>query len=112
MPIGNDAASIAAQIEFIRPNLEMLTLLSSVFWKRVSTRTDVKPVSNRPARIPFQPFTGGAFRVANFDGNDLGRGSGPQEVPGSLSCVSFLQASEYTALAEYATDSDGKPIQK
>ena len=111
MPIGNNSQAIAAQSEFLRPNLEMLALLSSVLWKRISTRTDVKAVSNRPSRIPFQPLTGGLFRAAQFDGQDLGLGSGPTEAPGYLSCVSFLQASQYTALAEWATDSDEKAIQ-
>ncbi len=109
--VGNNAQAIASQIEWTRPELEALMLMSSVLWKRIGTRTDVKPVSNRPCRIPFQPATGGLFRTANFDGGDLGRGSGPAEVPGYLSCVSFLQATEYTALADYATDSDTKAIQ-
>jgi hypothetical protein len=109
--VGNNAQAIASQIEWTRPELEPLMLMSSVLWKRINTRTDVKPVSNRPCRIPFQPATGGLFRVANFDGGDLGRGSGPAEVPGYLSCVSFLQATEYTALADYATDSDSKAVQ-
>ena len=111
MPIGNVGQSIAAQSEFIRPELEMLALLSSVLWKRIGVRTDVKAVSNRPARIPFQPLTGGLFRTGSFDGGDLGLGSGPTEAPGYLSCVSFLQASQYTALAEWSTDSDEKAIQ-
>ena len=111
MAVGNNAQAIASQIEWTRPELEPLMLMSSVLWKRINTRTDVKPVSNRPCRIPFQPATGGLFRVANFDGGDLGRGSGPAEVPGYLSCVSFLQATEYTALADYATDSDTKAVQ-
>ncbi len=111
MATGNNAQAIASQIEWTRNELEPLMLMSSVLWKRINTKTDVKPVSNRPCRIPFNPATGGLFRVANFDGGDLGRGSGPAEVPGYLSCVSFLQATEYTALADYATDSDTKAVQ-
>ncbi len=111
MAAGNNSQAIAAQIEWTRNELEPLMLMSSVLWKEIGTKTDVKPVSNRPCRIPFNPATGGLFRVANFDGGDLGRGSGPAEVPGYLSCVSFLQATEYTALADYATDSDTKAVQ-
>ena len=109
--VGNNAQAIASQIEWTRTELEPLMLMSSVLWKEIGTRTDVKPVSNRPTRIPFHPAAGGLFRVGQFDGGDLGRGSGPAEVPGYLSCVSFLQATEYTALADYATDSDSKAIQ-
>jgi len=110
MPTGSNAQSIAAQIEWTRPDLEMLTMLSSVFWKRIQ-KSKIKAVSTRPSRIPYQPATGGLFGVWNADGADMERGSGPQEVPGYISCVSFLQATEYTALAEYGTDSSEKAIQ-
>lgn len=108
---GNNAAAIAAQAEFLRPQLEGLMMFSSIFWSRIKTRTDVKAVSNRPARIPFNPLTAADFRAADFDGGDLGLGSAPTEVPGYLSCVSFVQGSQYTRLAEWATDSDEKAIQ-
>jgi len=110
--IASVSAAIASQHEYLRPNLEELALLSGTLWKRINARTDIKAISNRPARIPFQPLTGGIFRTGSalFDGNDMGQGSGPQETFGTLSCVSFLQASEYTALTEYSTDSDEKAI--
>jgi hypothetical protein len=110
MAIAQVAQSIASQQEFLRPNLELLYMASARLWKRIKTRTDIKPVSNRPARIPFEALSGGKFRTANFDGGDLGQGSGPTEVFGNLSCTSFLQASQYTALTEWATDGDEKAI--
>jgi hypothetical protein len=111
MPLGNNAAAIAAQVEAIRPKLEPLMLMSSVFWGRLEARTDMTPVSSRPTRVPTQPIGGGQFRVGDFNGGDLGLGSGPQEVPGYLSCASYLQASQYTAQAEWSTDSSAKAIQ-
>src|SRR5471032_1645721 len=113
MSIANVSQAIASQHEFLRPNLEELAMLGGVLWKRINARTDVKAVSNRPARIPLLPLTGGIFRTGSnlFDGGDMGTGSGPTETFGTLSCVSFLQASEYTALTEYSTDSDEKAIQ-
>src|SRR6516162_2718092 len=113
MAIANVSQAIASQHEYLRPQLEELALLSGTLWKRIQARTDIKAVSNRPARIPFQPLTGGKFRTgANlFAGSDMGTGSGPTEAFGTLSCASFLQASEYTALTEYSTDSDEKAIQ-
>jgi hypothetical protein len=111
MAIGNNASSFGAQAEYIRPKLEMLTLISSVLYKRINTRTDIKPVSTRPARIPFQPLSQGGMKIGNFDGQDLGLGSAPVETYGSLSCVSLLQPSQYTFLAEWANDSDTKSIQ-
>lgn len=108
---GNAAAAIAAQIEFIRPELENLVLDSSVFWKRLTQRTDVKPVSGRPSRIPFMTAGAAAFRTFNPDGGAMGTGIGPQEAPGYLSTFAYLQASEYTAQAVWTTDSDEKAIQ-
>lgn len=111
MAIGNNASSFGAQAEYIRPKLEMLTLVSSVLYKRINVRTDVKPVSTRPARIPLQPLSQGGMKIGAFDGSDLGLGSAPVETYGSLSCASLLQPSQYTFLAEWANDADVKSIQ-
>ena len=111
MAQGNNAAAIAAQVEAIRPDLETNFLLASVVWGRMEARTDLTPVSSRPTRVPFNPIGGGRFGVGNFDGSDMGTGTGPQEVPGYLPCASYLQASQYTAEAEWATDSSTKAVQ-
>lgn len=111
MSNGNNAASIAAQIEAIRPELPELMLLQSVLWGRFQARTDMTAVGSRPTRVPTQPITGGLFGVFGPDGSDMGLGSGPQEVPGYLSCAYYLQASQYTAQAEWSTDSSAKAIQ-
>lgn len=111
MPIGNVAAAVPTQKEYVVPKLEKLALAGSRLWKYMKLNTKIKPISNRPARIPMQPLTAGKFRVGQFDGGDNGRGSGPQTVPATVSCVSFLQASEWTAQAEYTTDSDEKAIE-
>lgn len=104
------ANNIASQIEYIRPELEALTLMSSVLWKRIKVRTDVKAVSDRPARIPFEVLSGAQFRVADFDGGDMGTGSALQEQFGNLSCTSFLQCTQYTAQSEWSTDGNEKAI--
>lgn len=110
MGIASVSQTIASQHEFLRPELELLYMASARLWSRIKARTDIKPVSNRPARIPFEALSGGKFRSWNPDGGDMGLGSGPTEVYGTLSCVYFLQASQYTALAEWSTDSDEKAI--
>ena len=110
MSIASVSQSMASQHEFLRPELELLYMVSSRLWSRIKARTDIKPVSNRPARIPFEALSGGKFRAWNPDGGDMGQGSGPTETFGTLSCVYFLQASQYTALAEWSTDSDEKAI--
>ena len=113
MPSGSVSQNIASQIEYLRDTLEELVLLNGVLWKRINKSTDIKAISNRPARIPFNVLTGGIFRTGQnlFDGNDLGRGSAPTQTFGTLSAVSFVQASEYTSLSEFSTDSDEKAIE-
>lgn len=110
MATGNNAASQAAQIEAIRPQMAQIMLLSSILWGKMEERTDLTAVSSRPTRVPIQPITGGAFSVGQFDGQDMGTGSGPQEVTGYLSCAFYLQASQYTALSAWATDTSGKSV--
>jgi hypothetical protein len=110
MSVASVSQSIASQHEFLRPELELLYMASSRLWSRIKTRTDVKAVSNRPARIPFETLSGGKFRSWNPDGGDMGQGSGPAQAYGTLSCTYFLQASQYTALTQWSTDSDEKAI--
>ncbi|MGH9343299.1 MAG: hypothetical protein ACRD19_06005 [Terriglobia bacterium] len=110
MSVASVSQTIASQHEFLRPELELLYMASSRLWSRIKARTDIQPVSNRPSRIPFEALSGGKFRAWNPDGGDMGQGSGPTEVYGTLSCVYFLQASQYTSLAESSTDSDEKAI--
>ena len=86
-----------------------MLVLASTLWKCIKTRTDVKAISNRPTRIPFQVQTGGKF-VFGSDG-DMGRGSVPTTVYGNLSCVLFLQASGVHCTSEYSTDSNEKAIE-
>jgi hypothetical protein len=103
--------TLATQQEWVRPELEDLALSASVLWKRFSKNTQVKPVSNRPSRIPTMPSRGGKPRVGNLDGGDLGLGSGPTTVPGQLTTTTFVMAWSYTKEAELATDSDEKAIE-
>lgn len=111
MSIANAAQALATEQEYVRPELEYLCLSASVFWKRVQKNTSVKPVSDRPTRVPTVPSGGGKPRVANLNGGDLGIGSGPTTVPGQLTTTAFSHAFSYTAQAEYATDSDEKAIE-
>lgn len=112
MAAGNAAQTIASQQEWVRPELEDLSLVASTLWKRIEKSTKVKPVSNRPFRLPTMPVQGAKFRTGNLlDGADMGRGSASVQVPGTGTCVTYIQASEYTAESEYATDSDEKAIE-
>ena len=110
MAAGNNANTIASQREYLRDKLEETFLLSSVLWSRIQARTDIKPVSSRPSRIPFTPIPTASFRQVNPDGGALGVGDAPQEVFGQLSCVYFAQGGAYTAQSEYATTGDSRAI--
>jgi hypothetical protein len=110
MPPGTNANTIASQREYLRDKLEETFLLSSIFWSRLQARTDIKPVSSRPARIPFVPIPTAAFGQFNPNGGPLGVGDGPQEVYGQLSCVYFRQGGAYTAQSEWATEGDSRSI--
>ena len=104
MSIATVANDIASQIEFVRPEVPVLSLMASRLWKLIGERTDVELTSDRPARIPVQPLTGNKFRSGSvFDGQDMGQGSGPVQAFGTLPPVSFLQCTQYTALAEWST---------
>src|ERR1700744_5883296 len=111
MAIANAAQALASEQEWVRPELEDLALSSSILWKRFGKNTQVKPVSDRPSRIPTMPSRGGKPRVGNMNGGDMGIGSGPTQVPGQLTTTCFIHAFSYTAQAEYATDSDEKAIE-
>lgn len=86
-------------------------LTSSIFWGRTEVATDVTPVSTRATRIPTLQSPGGQFSVGGFDGQQLGRGSAPQEIAASASVASYLQASEWTLEADWGNDSSAKSIQ-
>ena len=113
MPIGSASSAVAAMQEKMWDTVEELVMLQGVLFKRIEKSTEVTAISNRPARIGFEVSTGGIFRTgANlFDNAGMGRGSAPILAYGNLSAVSFLQATEYTALAEYATDSTEKAVE-
>lgn len=111
MAIANAAQALASEQEYVRPELEDLALSASVLWKRIGKNTQVKPVSDRPSRIPTMPSRGGKPRVGSMNGADMGIGSGPTQIPGQLTTVCYIHAFSYTAQAEYATDSDEKAIE-
>src|SRR5580658_955853 len=109
--IANSMQALASEQEYVRPELEDLSLSASVLRKRIQKNTSVKPVSDRPSRIPTMPSLGGKPRVGNMNGADMGIGSGPIQVPGQITPVCYIHAFSYTKQAEYATDSDEKAIE-
>jgi hypothetical protein len=111
MAVADVSQSLALQQEYVRPELEDLSLSASVLWKRIEENTKIKAVSNRPSRVPTMPIRGGKGRRGSLDGGDMGIGSGPQTVPGTVSPVTLIYAASYTKLSELATDTDEKAIE-
>lgn len=110
MSIATVSNTIASQYEHVEKEEEELYLNNGPLWKRMDADKQVQQISGRPARQTYEVLSGAKMRVGNFDGASLGRGSGPTQVYGELSSVYYTQASEYTALADYTTDSDEKAI--
>lgn len=111
MAVADVSQSLALQQEYVRPELEDLSLDASVLWKRIEENTKIQAVSTRPSRVPTMPIRGGKGRRGSLDGADMGIGSGPQTVPGTVSPVTLIYAASYTKLAELATDTDEKAIE-
>ena len=110
MGVASVDQTLALQQEWVRPELEDLSLSASVLWKRFKN-TQTKSVSNRLARVPTMPSRGGKPRVGNLDGGDLGLGSGPTTIPGQVTTTTLVMAWSYTKETEYATDSNEKAIE-
>jgi len=87
MAVADVSQAIASMQEHVRPELVDLSLSASTLWKRIEENTKIKAVSTRPFRIPTMPIRGGKGRRGSLDNQDMGVGSGPQEVPGTGSCV-------------------------
>jgi len=111
-PIGNGAAEVAAELEKVRDKLPELFAVEDTFFNLVNERTQKDKVSYRPERIPFQISNGVKGRGGSLlDGQDLGRGGGPQLAFGSMAPVEFDWIIEWTKHAEIATNSREKSIE-
>ena len=112
MPVGNGAAEVAMELEKVRDKLPELFAVEDTFFNLVNERTKKDKVSYRPERIPFQVSNGVKGRGGSLlDGQDLGRGGGPQLVYGSMAPVEFDWIIEWTKHAEIATNSREKSIE-
>ena len=111
-PIGNEAAEVAMELEKVRDKLPELFAVDNTFFNLIYERTQKDKVSYRSERIPFQISNGVKGRGgALLDGQDLGRGGGPQLTYGSLTPVEFDWIIEWTKRSEIATDSRQKSVE-
>lgn len=119
----NEPSVQAVELETVREDVPDLMLTEDTFYARLKKAGRVLPMSTatggssgstfdpsgRPSlRIPMRIKAGSAHTQFNADGGDMGRGSGSQYASQFLSPVSFSEACEITAQAQWSTDSGKK----
>src|SRR5579863_5445698 len=112
MPAMNLSQAIATELEKVRDVLPMLYERDDVFLKLLQVRGDIEKVSGRLMRLPLQIRPGGKARSVNFDGGDLGRGSGTLYDVAQVTPQGFAFAIEWTKIVEYSTNMSEKAIAK
>ena len=105
-----NADTVALQLEKVRERLPLLYERDGTFYSMLTKRGDVEQVSSRNMRVPLQIRPGGKAGQTDFDGGDLGRGSGTFYEVAQLAPLDFKFACELTKRIEYSTNSREKAI--
>ena len=106
---GTNSQSIAYQYEKVIPRIAELMQRDHTLWDFIEKR-NVETQSSRAMRIPLDILAGGQQRQVNPDGGDYGRGAAIVADYAQLSPVFFTNATEFTKLAESATDGTQKAV--
>lgn len=109
MAVGQESV-VGLELERVLPNVQTVFESDDKFYSRIKNKS-VKKVSQREMRVPLKLRPGGKFRYFTPNGGDLGRGGGPTWDKAVLQPVFISEATEYTKLAEWATDSNRKSVQ-
>jgi hypothetical protein len=100
-----NAARVDALLrEQYRKGVPILFEKGKAFCSKLKKREDVEVVGRRTIRAAKKMKPGGQFRTANFDGGDLGRGSGASYEVTTMTTLPMLLALEKTKSAEWETD--------
>lgn len=100
----------ALELEKVVPKIATAFERDDKFFANIKKR-DVHKISNRQMRVPIALRPGGKFKYYNADGGGLGRGGGPTWDKAVLTSVFLVEATEYTKLTEWSTNSDSKAIE-
>src|ERR1700690_1726574 len=106
-----NAQTVALQLEKVRDKLPLLYERDDILLTMIQQRGDAERVSSRYMRLPLQIRPGGKPGLANFDGGDLGRGSGTTYDVAQVTPIFFRHAVEISKLVEYASNSPEKAIE-
>ena len=109
MPQGVNAQTVAYQYEKVIPRISELMQRDHTLWDFIEKR-NVETVSSRAMRIPLDILAGGKPAQWNPDGGDAGRGAAIVADYAQISPVFFTNATEFTKLAEVATDAKEKAV--
>ena len=108
-PQGVNAQTIAYQYEKVIPRISELMQRDHLLWDFIEKR-NVETQSSRAMRIPLDILSGGKPRQVDPDGGDFGRGAAIVADFAQLSPVFLTNATEFTKLAEVATDTTKKAV--
>lgn len=106
----SDSQVAATELERVEPKIQVLFERDPGFVGTIK-KQNVEVMSAREMRVPLEINPGGNFGYFNPDGGDLGRGSGPVWDKAVLSPVYMSLGTEYTKLAQWATDDRRKAVQ-
>lgn len=107
---GQNAQTVAYQREELGKDIYLLFQRDSTLYGRIQKGKNLEKISSRAMRIPAELLAGGIFSQINPDGGDFGRGSALTADFFQVTSVYFAQATEWSKLAEVATDSDQKAV--
>jgi len=106
----SDSQVAATELERVEPKIQVLFERDPGFVGTIK-KQNVEVMSAREMRVPLEINPGGNFGYFNPDGGDLGRGSGPVWDKAVLSPTYMSLGTEYTKLAQWATDDRRKAVQ-
>lgn len=119
----NEAAIQAVELETVREEIPDLMQTTDTFYARIKKAGRTLPMSTstgggsgssfdstgRPSlRVPMRIKAGSTHTQFNADGGDLGRGTGSVYAAQFLTPVSFSEACEITAQAQWSSDTSKK----
>jgi hypothetical protein len=123
MPALNEASVQSVELETVREEIPDLMLTEDTFLTRIKKAGRVLPMSTstgggagssfdatgRPSlRIPMRIQAGSTHQQFSADGADMGRGTGSVYAAQFITPISFSEACEITAQAQWSTDSGKK----
>lgn len=111
MAQGQNAQTVALQLEKVRDKLPLLYERDDILITMIQQRGDVEKVSSRNMRLPLELRPGGKPGSVNMDGGDLGTGSMTTYDVAQVTPIFLKNAVQMTKLVEYATNAPEKAIE-